>query len=267
MRGVTALFEEPPFRLLVRSALRVLPATLGTRAHWDAVDRPHYVKGLLHAVDQAQRQGHESIAAIEFGVAEGYGLLSLQAHAQEITRTKGVRVHVYGFDSGGGLPTGTGDYRDHCDIWRAGDYRMDVAGLTAKLDPASTTLYLGDVHTTAALKPITEPVGFIALDLDFYSSSVPALGLLERPDVRLLHRVALYLDDVSDTYNHRFAGELLAVDEFNARSERVKIDRWRGVRDGRPFPNAYWLERMYLAHDLAGISAARPIRTAPARMR
>jgi hypothetical protein len=29
---------------------------------------------------------------------------------------------------------------------------------------------------------------------------------------------------------HRFAGELLAIEEFNARSKDVKIDRWRGLQ-------------------------------------
>ena len=39
----------------------------------------------------------------------------------------------------------------------------------------------------------------------------------------------MYFDDVKRIFNHRFAGELLAIDEFNAMNENVKIDRWRGI--------------------------------------
>lgn len=80
-----------------------------------------------------------------------------------------------------------------------------------------------------------------------------------------LRRVAMYFDDLDEHYNHRWAGELLAIDEFNAASATVKIDPWRGVRN-RPFHESVWLRGMYLAHDLGAISAVRLSR-APARMR
>lgn len=69
----------------------------------------------------------------------------------------------------------------------------------------------------------------------------------------LLH-VPIYFDDVGGFQNHRFTGELLAIEEFNRYSEAVKIDRWRGIAENRPFPESSWIKRMYVAHDLAAIS-------------
>jgi hypothetical protein len=65
----------------------------------------------------------------------------------------------------------------------------------------------------------------------------------------------LYFDDIDSIFNHRFAGELLAIDEFNARQGDVRIDRWRGVRRGRPFPERPYLSQMYVAHDVKATSS------------
>jgi hypothetical protein len=263
MGTLATLLSEPPLRVVTKGILRRLPGALRAKARWDALERPEYLFSVLWAADRAKEVGIKAISAVEFGVAEGEGLLLLEAHAEAVQRLTGVRVHVYGFDSGVGLPSGTGDYRDHPDVWRAGDYRMDPTALRAKLRPM-TTLILGDVRDEAASAEFPAPIGFVAFDLDFYSSTAGALRLLARPDVQRLRRVALYFDDVhSGDHYHRWAGELLAIDEFNHASRTVKIDRWRGVRVGRPFTDAPWLDGMYLAHDLDAINAAE--RTGPPR--
>jgi hypothetical protein len=256
MTVVSTLLAEPPFRRIVQFAARLLPVSILTKDRWSAGDRPQYLAGLIYAADQAKQEGREAIAAIEFGVGDGYGLLALQDHAKAVERETKVRIAVYGFDSGCGLPSGTGDYRDHSDRWRSGDYPMNVPALKAKLT-SRTTLVLGEIHETAGRHAVAEPLGFIAIDVDLYSSAVDALGILLRADVPRLRHVAMYFDDVEEHYNHRWAGEPLAIDEFNAASKRVKIDRWRGLRSGRPFHEAHWLDAMYLAHDLDAISATR----------
>ena len=58
-----------------------------------------------------------------------------------------------------------------------------------------------------------------------------------------LRRVGLYLDDADAYYNHRWAGELLALEEINAASPTLKIDRWRGLRGDRADPEAPWWTR------------------------
>ena len=257
------LLAEPPFRLAVKALCRYLPVSVERKAWWDATDRPHYLAGVLHAAHQAKREGRDAIAVIEFGVADGAGLVALQTHAAAVERATGVRIRVYGFDTGTGLPRGTGDYRDHPDVWSPGDYVMDVPALRARL-ARRTELILGPVHKTVHTATIAEPLGFLALDLDFYSSTIAALDLLaERPRLR---RVALYFDDLAAEYNHDAAGELLAIHEFNAAHPQLHIDRWRGL-ETRPFPEAPWHQGMYVAHDLlAAISATRLTR-APVQMR
>jgi hypothetical protein len=68
----------------------------------------------------------------------------------------------------------------------------------------------------------------------------------------------MYFDDIDLQFTHKFAGELLAIDEFNASNPFLRIDRWRGIDKQRPFPEAAWLRRMYIAHDIEAISRARP---------
>ncbi len=213
--------------------------------------------GTLFAADQARREGLDEISVAEFGVASGKGLLVLQQEAALVERETGVRIRVFGFDAGPtGLPEFCGDYRDMPDIWRPGDYPMDVAWLKARLDPR-TTLVLGNIRETAPrfyAEYDPPPFGFIAIDVDLYSSTLPALQLLSSSERRMLKHTAMWLDDINLMESHRFAGELLAIDEFNESSGDVKIDAWRGLAPGRPMPDAPWLKHMFLAHDLQAIS-------------
>ena len=251
------LAVEPPFRLLTKALLKLLPVSVRTRALWDLSPRPHYLAGTLFAAGQAKDKGIGEISVAEFGVASGQGLLALQHEAALVERETGVAIRVFGFDAGPtGLPDFCGDHRDLPDLWRPGDYPMDVPRLEARLDPR-TTLVLGDVRETVPsfyAKHDPPPFGFVAIDLDLYSSTTSALELLFHNDRRMLMHTAMYFDDIELSGCHRFAGELLAIDEFNAGCQDVKIDIWRGLLLGRPMHEAWWLRRMFMAHDLAAIS-------------
>ncbi len=255
---MTRLAMEPPVRLIVRAVMRSLPLSVAIRALWDISDRPPYLVGLHHAARRAVREGQGAIAAIEFGVAGGEGLLVLEREAAAVERELGVTIRVYGFDNGpAGLPAFIGDHRDHPDKWKPGDFPMDEDLLRSKLSPR-TTLVLGDVADTVPRffdDPSVPPVGFVAFDLDLYSSTACALRILSLPGKRTLDHVAVYFDDVEHSISHRFAGELLAIDEFNRDTDDVKIDRWRGIESDRPFPEASFLRKMYMAHDLRAISS------------
>ena len=135
---------------------------------------------------------------------------------------------------------------------------MDVAGLKARLKPR-TRLVLGPVAQSVQrfLDENQVTVGFVSFDLDYYSSTNSAFPLLTSSKRKILRRTPLYFDDIDFYFNHEFAGELLAIDELNRSSGEIRIDRWRGVRKERPFPEAPWLEKMYVAHDIAAISAYR----------
>ena len=253
------LAKEPPFRLLARSLLKRFNVSVRTRAEWDLSKRPAYLIALLAAADQARSEGVDEISAIEFGVAGGEGLLVLQSEARAVQDETGIGIKVYGFDAGpGGLPPFIGDYRDHPDAWKPGDFAMNVPALRARLT-AGTTLVLGDVRATVPtfFRDYEPPaIGFVSFDMDLYSSTSHALRLFCLPGMRMLRHVPLYFDDVAAFFNHRFAGELLAIEEFNDASSSVKIDRWHGVKKRRPFPDRSFLERLYVAHNLDAISQA-----------
>jgi hypothetical protein len=252
---------EPPFRLFVKHALALLPCSVDIRAKWDLSARPPYLMGVLFAAREARAQKIHEISVIEFGVASGNGLVALQNEAEAVEQATGVSIRVYGFDAGpGGLPSFCGDYRDHPDVWKPGDYAMDLAALQPKL-AARTTLILGDVRETA--EKFREdydpsPIGFMSIDLDLYSSTVAALKVLDLCPI--LRHLAIYCDDIDVKLCHRWAGERLALAEFNEAHDNLKIDQWHGLRDRRPFPELPWINRMFLCHDLESISKCAPER-------
>jgi len=251
--------REPPFRLLTRLLVKALPFDIETKSRWDVVSRPHYLAGLVHAAHEAKAAGAEAFCAIELGVAGGNGLLALQRYAAAVQRRTGVRIDVIGFDAGSGLPEFCGDHRDHPDLWRPGDYPMNEPALRAQLS-GTTRLVIGDVSETA--KRFVEheqrtPIGFVSFDLDLYSSTRDALRLFRLPGRNLLPRVTLYFDDTYTALYHNAAGEYLAIREFNAEQNGVFIDAWHNVKITRPFPEALWTNRMYIAHHLEAIAQHR----------
>ncbi len=257
-RAIKLLAKEPPFRRLIQACLFVVPTSVETKSLWELGARPNYLVGVLAATQQPRREDCSKMAVIEFGVAGGNGLVALEHWAAAVERETGVEIAVYGFDTGGGLPTLCGDHRDHPDKWMAGDYAMDVDALRKRLS-RRTQLILGDTRDTVPefARNMDSPIGFASIDVDFYSSTNSVLALFEGPQRRMLRRTYLYFDDVADpqaSFLHRFAGELLAIDEFNDRNADVKIDVWRGLRSGRIFQDSEWIEKMYIVHDLMAIS-------------
>ncbi len=249
------LVKEPPCRLLAKHFFKSIRAAASTRAYWDASDRPAYLLGLDFAAYQARCEEKRAISVLEFGVAGGQSLVVMEREAAAVSRESGVAISVFGFDNASGLPSLIGDHRDHPDIWQPGDYPMDEAALRARLDPA-TRLELGNVAETLPRFLDDEslpPIGFIAFDLDLYSSTSSALAILNSPRTRALRRLPLVFDDDVHFWSNPLAGELLAISEFNSYSDRIKIFPWRGLAD-RPFPEAAYLEKMYMAHDLPAIS-------------
>jgi len=255
--SLVRLGMEPPFRIFVRALLKHLNVSVKTRAVWELSDRPAYLLGVLAAAEQALRQNISEISVIEFGVAGGNGLVALQKEAEAVEKETGVGIKVYGFDMGPlGLPRFIGDHRDHPDIWKPGDYPMDVSKLQSRLDER-TTLILGNIEETVPefFKKFQPPaIGFVSIDVDLYSSARDALHLFTLADKKMIWHVPLYFDDIEFIFNNKFAGELLAINEFNKQNDHVKIDRWYGVKIGMPFPERYFLEKLYVAHDIEAIS-------------
>lgn len=222
------------------------------RLKWDLDPRPNYAYGTYHAARQASALGLPRISVIEFGVAGGNGLLALQRLAREVEPLTGVSIDVYGFDAGAtGMPPPC-DHRDTPYLWQEGFFKMDEERLRGHLAP-NTTLLIGDVAETLPALPPIAPVGFVSFDLDYYSSTMPALTIFDRPADERLPRVYCYLDDImgDDWELHsRFTGELLAVRDFNRAHEDQKIDAINGFAWKRLRP-AKWNDQMFVCHDFS----------------
>jgi hypothetical protein len=180
---------------------------------------------------QALAMQAKTMTVIEFGVYKGDGLMALNSFCENIHDRTGLNFRVYGFDSGKGLPRPC-DYRDHPEIWHEGDFvDVDYSALRKKL-PSFSELVIGDLAETVPvfrrnLKD-SEPVGFVAVDSDLYSSATSALRLFEDRASAFLPSTLLYFDDVDDilTFNSR-CGEALAINEFNERNALRFIERKR----------------------------------------
>jgi hypothetical protein len=237
--------------LMVRQALRHWPRVSFLRKlQWDALDRPEYAYGTYHAALQARALGQDAITVVEFGVGAGHGLIALESYAATVAQLVGVRIEVYGFDMGTGMPHPL-DYRDLPYLWKPGFFKMDVEKLRQRLQAAE--LILGDVALTVPpflRRPRLPPIGFAAVDVDFYSSTMAALMAFDGTPARLLPRVFCYFDDIigSDLELHSpYAGELLAIREFNADHPLRKIAPIHGLSHKR-LVSAPWHDQLFVLH-------------------
>jgi hypothetical protein len=208
----------------------------------------HYLLGLAYGVKEAIICGYDRLAAVEFGVFYGAGLLELCRSAAVFRDEFGLDIKVYGFDggTGAGLPALTGDYRDQPELFIAGEFKMpDQEALRAKL-PDFCELVIGDVGESARgfeSRLNDRVLAFAAYDLDLYSSTVRALPFLTFGPERYLPAVPMYFDDNAKTITQcPWAGEELAIHEFNAAHALRKIERKDQVR--------WWLPNLFVLHVL-----------------
>jgi hypothetical protein len=176
-----------PLRMRQELIKRSRSAKLEDKIEFDVFPRPHFAYGVYKAADQARALGISRISAIEFGCAGGNGLLALEAVADEVSSELGVEIDIYGFDMGEGLPRPL-DYRDLPYAWQAGQFKMDIPKLEARLQSAK--LVIGNVDETVEPFRSREdlaPIGFISFDLDFYTSTEAALRIFEGDPSILLH--------------------------------------------------------------------------------
>jgi hypothetical protein len=197
--------------------------------------RPQYLWPLLHAAHVARALSIPKIAALEFGVAGGNGLLAMERAASAATELSGTEIAIVGFDTGSGMPA-PDDHRE--------------AALRARLN--GSQLVLGPVAETVAgwAQADHPPIGFIAFDLDYYSSTMEAFRVLAGDPERLLPRIPCYFDDIFGYGWTDFMGPREAIDEFNASGDDRKIGKIHGLRFELP-PEEFqepWHEKLYVLH-------------------
>lgn len=223
-------------------------AWLQSRHSGDTSWRPQYVWSVLGAARSAASLGVERVSAIELGVAGGNGLLALEAAADMAQGLLGVHVDVFGFDTSSGLPRHR-DRRDASWALHPGDFAMDETALRERISRARLVLGLIGETVPRFLEGEHAPIGFIAFDLDYYSSTIEAFGLLEASAERLLPRVFCYFDDIFWPPWTDFNGERAAIADFNAAHDQRKISALRGVKYSLPRSEFTrpWSEMIYLA--------------------
>ncbi len=211
--------------------------------------RPPYIWGVLQGAALARVLQYQHVSVIEFGVAGGAGLLSLERTAELVEQIVDIKIDVHGFDSGQGLPIFK-DYRDMSHLWGEGFFPMDEEKLRARLRRAQ--LHIGLIETTipAFLGAALAPVAFISFDLDLYTSTRHALRILRAEPARLLPRIPCFFDDIMGYYGNAFAGERLAITEFNAEQSARNLGHQHGLEffvtsDHR---HHMWPQMMYFAH-------------------
>jgi hypothetical protein len=250
---VEMMNEPQPVRRLIRALIR--KARLGSpQFRWSigAVDRPHYAYLVYMAARLAASLGKTRVSILEFGVAGGAGLLAMEAHAAWVEQLFPVKIEIYGFDSGVGLPAPV-DYRDLPYHWRRGFFEMDIEKLRGKL--ARSRLVLGDVAGTAreffVENPDAAPIGAISFDLDFYTSTRDAFRLLDAPDEHFLPRIYSYFDDVvgRDECYADGTGERLAIREFNAQNAAQEFSPDYYLRSELGF--MAWHHKIWVLHKFA----------------
>jgi hypothetical protein len=235
-------------------------------ALYDAVRYPPYALGLQIACRYADLPGAGGFTAIEFGVASGSGLRELSTYAEKISQESGLEIRVTGFDTGTGLPPSS-DYRDAPWLWNSGDFPCEVERLRRSIPP-STELMLGRVEETFPrwLSGGSHlPIGFVSVDVDYYSSTEAILKVFREAEVRsFLPFVSFYFDDMLQYLTPRSTGECAAVTEFNLLSVQRKLDRDDWLCEDRPFGERLWLKRMYslCCFDHPALSARRCNETA-----
>lgn len=250
-----------PLHLNILSLFVALFGSYRMKVAFDLVVRQQYAFPILFAADQAKKHGYRKVTIVELGVASGAGLLTMCRIAQRTTKATGIEFRIVGFDGGKGMPPAI-DYRDLPEMFQEGDFPMaDFVGLTRAL-PANAELIIGDVAQTAPAFAQTlsadAPLGFVAVDVDYYSAAKAALPILAGAPDHYLPIVPVYLDDIAEYGSTEWTGELLAVKEFNAEHPLRKIAPFNFLRSRRIFKNTQWIDRMFAAqiHDHAFRSPA-----------
>lgn len=251
MRSIEFLMvEKAPLRSIVKRLIaRLELGSFEFRYRIEALQRMQYAYIMFEAAKLAAKLKQPRISVLEFGVAGGAGLLWMERYAEEIEGVFPVEIEIYGFDTGAGLPPPT-DYRDLPYHWKEGFFAMDKATLESRLKRAK--LVMGNVADTCKTffrdyKPA--PIGAVAHDLDFYSSTVDGLKLFAAEPRHLMPRMFCYFDDTigSDIELYSdFTGERLAIEEFNSvnKERKIAVPHYLRAREGL----GTWRHQIWICH-------------------
>jgi hypothetical protein len=209
--------------------------------------RPQYVWGTLQGVALAKVLGIERVSVIEFGVASGAGLVSMERTAERCEQLAGLGIDVFGFDTGTGHPKPR-DYRDMPYRWFEGYYPCDREVLQKKLRRARMIYGLIAETVTTFVQTEHPPVAFVGWDFSTYTGTRDGMRLFAADAESLLPRTPCSFRSAVGKDNCEFTGELLAIGEFNAAHAMRKIGKIPGMRYFAPAHPGHWVEMLHTLH-------------------
>lgn len=187
--------------------------------------RPHYETILLESVLEAKKIGYKQVSILELGVAGGNGIISLENYKKKIEKLTNVKINIFGFDYGEGLPN-TNNKFDLPFFWSSGEYKINKEILSKKIN---SEVFFGDIKDTFKrfIKSNPAPISTIFFDLDYYTSTINFLNQIPENKNFFCPRVYCYFDDVFSNYHYinEHNGELMAIKEFNNNNKDIKIGK------------------------------------------
>jgi hypothetical protein len=145
-------------------------------------------------------------------------------------------------------------HRDHPEVFSEGSFPLIDRSALIRALPPNAKLILGDIEETLpsfiARLSASSPVGFVVIDVDYYSSAKECLNVFLGTADHYLPWTLVYLDDAGFESANPWAGELLAVRKFNDENEMRKIHLFTGLRHKRLFKHTSWFDQVYLLHVL-----------------
>ncbi len=253
LKSILLKLVNYPLLIIIGYLYTKLFGTLKNKIAYSVFRLPHYAFGIHEAALRAKHIGLKNITVIEFGVANGRGLIAMSKYALLIQKEYGINISVIGFDSGEGMPKHEG-YKDHPELYIAGDFPMQDAETLKNILPTNTKLIIVNLNSEDWTKYISKdaPIGFISIDVDYYSSTSNILKYLHTINIdKIVHNSLFYFDDVALDNHNSYQGELLAIEEFNKNSVHRKFDFvYYRLKQKQRLNQEAWLWQMYQLHCL-----------------
>ena len=212
-----------------------------------SLPRPHYALGLFLSASLASQLQCKKISVIEFGCWECEGLLDLEHYTEEIEKLFNVKIEIYGFEGGEGLPPPK-DYRDRVYQFTEGEMKSSKSNSINHLK-RSKIIY-GNFNETVPQfikKGDFAPIAALFNDADYFFSTQESLKILNQQNK--LPKVFLYFDDLN--FSSSQTGELGAINDFNL-TNKSKIEK---IPELSETMSIYWKKwsflgkRFFIHHD------------------
>jgi len=252
-----------PLHLNLLSLPIALFGSTRSKIYFDLCARPQHAYGLLAAADRARALGYDRSTVIEFGVGSGAGLLNLCELGERVASETGIGFDIVGFDTGSGMPDAL-DYRDHPEFYELRSLSLQAPERLRAALPKNAELIIGPLRATVSEFDPRSPIGFVSMDVNYYSCARDCLNVFTRAAHKYQPVVDVYLDDIAAAGHNEWCGELRAVREFSDAHETRRIARTNFLREQRLFKNASWISQFYSLYVLdhparsSAFAAAQP---------